>query len=223
MRILLVLAGDPPDFDLIKTEMLIADLVIAVDGGAQSFFVNKLKPDFVIGDLDSYNDLFDDSVKIIPTDDQNLTDLQKSLKYVLNIYDPTSLVFLGATGGRTDHLLNNLHICASIDHSVQIIFKSTIQVKKSQISETLYRISAGQEADLSVTKGASASVLPVIQGATVSVLPVTQFKSLTVEGLLWNINNVDSGSQIVSQSNIAISDKLMVTLASGCVYIAVYQ
>ncbi|NQV30441.1 MAG: thiamine diphosphokinase [Candidatus Marinimicrobia bacterium] len=212
MRILLVLAGDPPDSDLIKTEVSHADLVIAVDGGSKVLHDNNQKPDLIIGDLDSHTAIFEESVKIINAHDQSFTDLEKALQYISEKYTPTMLVLLGATGGRSDHLLNNLHICARIDHSVEIVFRSKIVVKDVQLSETIVRIVSGANIDL-----------PVTEGATVSVLPVTQFTGLSIKGLLWEINGVDSGKAVISQSNISKTDTLNIVLLSGCAYIAVYQ
>ncbi|NQV48860.1 MAG: thiamine diphosphokinase [Candidatus Marinimicrobia bacterium] len=212
MKVLLVLAGIPPDTDLLKTEMSQADIVIAVDGGSQVFLENKLKPDLLIGDLDSHTGLFDDSVTIICADNQNFTDLEKALEYLFINYSPRSLVLLGATGGRTDHLLNNLHICASVDLEIDIIIRSTIKVNEKYLTETITRIA-----------GEGITDLPVRKGATVSVLPVTHFKKLDVTGLEWDICGVDSSSKLVSQSNIVKSNPLQIKLLSGCVYIVVYQ
>jgi thiamine pyrophosphokinase len=212
MNILIVLAGTPPSKTLLKTEIKRSDLVLAVDGGFNVFQKYKLQPDLVLGDMDSADLQPDHDVKMISLPDQDLTDLQKTLQYVFKSHLVTSLMFLGASGERSDHFLNNLHLCASIDHSIKIVFKNEIPHSKDFTLEIIERITSLSDFDQTVKKG-----------TTLSILPISNFLGLTTEGLKWEIKGCDYSNRFISQSNMSIKDDPRFTIRSGYAYIAVYQ
>jgi thiamine pyrophosphokinase len=94
--------------------------LVAVDGGANSLNTWKIKPDIIIGDMDSVEDLtkFKQS-QILKISEQNTSDLEKCL---LNIEAPLFLAF-GFIGSRFDHGLEILHISQKYPR-VHIIFFS---------------------------------------------------------------------------------------------------
>ena len=210
MKILIVLAGSPPSKTLLKTEMSAADLVIAVDGGFNVFGKYKLTPDLLLGDLDSVDMGKTGSLEVHHLLDQDQTDLQKTIYYVLQTYAVKSFRILGAGGLRTDHLLHNLHICASIESSISVTFNNEIGV--NAILETIQRITPQCEFDLRVNKG-----------TTLSILPIASFKGLNSFGLHWEIVDQDRSESFISQSNRSIVDDPRFRIDSGCAYIAVYQ
>ena len=212
MNILIVLAGDPPSKTLLKSEIQIVDLVIAVDGGLNAFTEHKLQPDLVLGDMDSAELRSNHDVEVVTLSDQNLTDLQKTLQYVFEAHSVKSISFLGAGGARTDHLLNNLHICALINDSVKIIFKNEISGSTEFKLEIIQRITPHANFDL-----------PVKKGSTLSILPIADFSGLTSEGLVWEIEECDYSNTFTCQSNLSIKDDPTFMIHSGYAYIAVYQ
>ena len=82
MKILLVLAGDEPGFELLRGEMAVADTILAVDAGLNVFQKWDLTPDILIGDLDSVKNTASNTTQIVQQSSQETTDLQKSLQYV---------------------------------------------------------------------------------------------------------------------------------------------
>ncbi len=212
MNILIILAGSPPSKELLKTEIKTADIVIAVDGGFNVFRKYKLLPDLVLGDMDSVELVSPYDVEVIPLPDQDLTDLQKTLQYVFESHSVKSLIFLGAGGARTDHLLNNLHLCASIDKSVRIIFKNEISDSTDFSLEIIERITPQSDFDL-----------PVKTGSTLSILPFADFSGLNSEGLQWEIKGSNHSDTFICQSNVSIKDDPTFMIRSGYAYIAVYQ
>ncbi len=212
MNLLIVLAGTPPSKTLLKTEMMAADVVLAVDGGFNVFKKIKESPDLVLGDMDSIALDKLNSVEVLNLLDQNQTDLQKTLDYAFKTYPIESLTFLGASGGRTDHLLHNLHICALIDPSVTIQFMNEMSTNEDISIEIIQRITPLCPFDLRVTKG-----------TMLSILPITEYKCLHSEGLKWEIVDRDSSTGFISQSNLVIKDDPKFNITSGCAYIAVYQ
>ncbi|MCF7923249.1 MAG: thiamine diphosphokinase [Candidatus Marinimicrobia bacterium] len=207
----MVLAGTPPSKTLLQTEMIEADLVLAVDGGFNGFQKYKLQPDLLLGDMDSVT-MNEEPLEYLDLPDQDRTDLQKALDYVFKTFSIQSITFLGGGGVRTDHLLHNLHICASIDPAIKIIFKNEISLDKDISIEIIQRITPQCEFDLRVRE---ATIL--------SVLPICDYQGLNSEGLKWEIKNKDRASGFISQSNQTVKDDPAFRIRSGCAYIAVYQ
>ncbi|MBC8376335.1 MAG: thiamine diphosphokinase [FCB group bacterium] len=212
MNVLIVLAGNPPSEALLKTEMMAADLVCAVDGGFNVFQKYKLNPDLILGDMDSAKFENIGSIEVIPLLDQDRTDLQKTLDYIFKSHSVKSVILLGAGGARTDHLLHNLLICASIDKSVKIIFKNELSDKRDVSLELIRRITPESDFDL-----------PVKKGTTLSILPIGNFSGLSSEGLVWEIEDRDHSDGFISQSNVTNKDDPTFIVQVGYAYIAVYQ
>ncbi len=212
MKILIVLAGHPPSKTLLKTEMMLADLVLAVDGAFNVFQKYKLHPDLVLGDMDSAEIKEMAATKILQLSDQDHTDLEKTLRYVFKSYSPASLIFLGAGGGRSDHLIHNLHICKTIDHSIPVMIKNELTSNEVFRIEIIQRITPNCEFNLEVKIG-----------STLSILPITDYSDLTSDGLKWEIEHRSSSEGFASQSNLVIKDDPSFKINSGCAYIAVYQ
>jgi len=90
-------------------------LVICCDGGARNFQYLGIKPDVVIGDMDSIDPVQLESysaqgIKIIKYSiNKDFTDTELALDYALNI-NPEEIFILGALGGRVDHTLANVFL-----------------------------------------------------------------------------------------------------------------
>jgi thiamine pyrophosphokinase len=212
VNILLVLAGTAPSVKLLHSEMKIADLSIAVDGGYNTFQKYDVKPDLLIGDLDSTNTVPTDIIKTIHIADQNQTDLQKSLLYIREHYKAAQITLLGALGARSDHLINNLKICSGIPSDIKVIIKHDKPAIEGTRLETIFRITP------QVTSGFN-----IQEGLTLSLFAVSEFDELNSKGLKWDIKAVNSKSPLISQSNQALVDDPQFSLESGIVYLAVYQ
>lgn len=101
--------GEPPDRDLILSELSDADLFIAADGGANRAAELGLQPDIITGDLDSYIVTGEEEATIIENPDQETNDLEKALHVALENNTTHAIVF-GATGKRVDHTLKNFSV-----------------------------------------------------------------------------------------------------------------
>ena len=82
--------------------------IVGVDGGAARLVALGILPHVVTGDFDSLTgaDLADfeaRGVEIVPTPDQEYTDLDKALTYVREKSGGMPVVVFGAVGGRLDH------------------------------------------------------------------------------------------------------------------------
>lgn len=90
------------------------DKVIAVDGGLKAADELGLIPDYIVGDFDTAGPELVSRYKEIPyivwdmhQPEKNETDTELARSRALQI-GCTEIVFLGATGGRIDHMLGNI-------------------------------------------------------------------------------------------------------------------
>lgn len=90
-------------------------LVICCDGGARNFQYLGIKPDVVIGDMDSIDPAQLESysvqgIKIIKySENKDFTDTELALDYALK-FNPEEILIWGALGGRIDHTLANVFL-----------------------------------------------------------------------------------------------------------------
>ena len=88
-------------------------LIICCDGGARHFQYLKIKPDVIIGDMDSIDpaslaSYTTQGIKIIKYPaNKDFTDTELALDYALNL-KPEAIFIWGALGGRIDHALANV-------------------------------------------------------------------------------------------------------------------
>ena len=93
------------------------DKIIAVDGGLAALSRLKLKPDAIVGDFDSvaedilaeYKNSSDNITWEIHKPEKDETDTELALNTAIEL-GCSKLVLLGATGGRMDHFIGNLHL-----------------------------------------------------------------------------------------------------------------
>jgi len=117
MRSCLIVAGGAVDVrfarSYLKQEHF--DKVIAVDGGLALMEPLGLEPDYAVGDFDSVKPDILDRFHQIPyivwdahRPEKNETDTELARSRALTL-GCGRIVFLGAMGGRMDHMLSNLH------------------------------------------------------------------------------------------------------------------
>lgn len=90
-------------------------LIICCDGGARHVQYSEIKPDVIIGDMDSIDPALLESysareIKIIKHPaNKNVTDTELALDYAVSL-EPGAIFIWGALGGRIDHALANLFL-----------------------------------------------------------------------------------------------------------------
>ncbi|MCI8268402.1 MAG: thiamine diphosphokinase [Lachnospiraceae bacterium] len=90
--------------------------IIAVDGGLEAVEALGLIPDYVVGDFDTVNPAVLERFRKIPyivwekhRPEKNETDTELACNRGMTLACDR-IVFLGATGGRLDHMLGNIHV-----------------------------------------------------------------------------------------------------------------
>jgi len=84
--------------------------LFAADGAANRLFDNGIIPDYIIGDMDSFNavrykDIAENSI-IIKEPDQEINDFEKILRIIIS-QSFRRILILGFHGGELEHTLNN--------------------------------------------------------------------------------------------------------------------
>jgi len=116
-RILIFANGELPDLD--KAGLLVSadDIVICADGGTRHALALGLRPDLIIGDMDSAEKAHLDelqkkgaAIELFPRD-KNETDLELAINRALEM-KPQQVLIVGALGGRLDQMLANITLLA---------------------------------------------------------------------------------------------------------------
>lgn len=117
MRTAIIANGEINDYIATKQKLQSAEYIIACDGGLRHAETMGLWPDAIIGDLDSApaGYLLACRAKNIPVHtyptEKDDTDLALAVTYAL-AKPVSSIIIVGALGGRVDHLVANFHVLA---------------------------------------------------------------------------------------------------------------
>ena len=98
-----------------------AKSIVCLDGAANNLAKNNMKPDLIIGDLDSITSEYKNQYSeiIIHDNRQDENDLRKALLW-LNQNNYKKITILGATGIREDHTLANIFSILEINLNLDI-------------------------------------------------------------------------------------------------------
>lgn len=172
-------------------------LLVCADGGANRLRRWKIRPHVIIGDLDSLIPLtkrvFSD-VETILLPDQNSTDLEKALDYLLEHNYKRAVIF-GATGNQIDHSIANISILLKYSARMDLMLKDPIF-------------------DIFFTTGKR--TFPSKPGQRFSLMPAGVCRGVTTQGLLYPLSNeaLEFGVR-EGVSNQAVGDSVTVSVKEG--------
>lgn len=148
------------------------EYVIACDKGYEYALRDGVKPDYVLGDFDSYSGPLPDDIKLLELpcakDD---TDTMIAIKYAVeNKFDEIYLYC--AFGGRVDHFMGNLEGCT---FAVQNGIKVTLVDENNKM----------------VIFTEDSIFVPEREGYSLSVISITdKCENLSIKGARWELDNV---------------------------------
>ncbi|MBC7332101.1 MAG: thiamine diphosphokinase [Synergistetes bacterium] len=148
-----------------------ADLLICADGGGDYLYRWRIKPDILIGDMDSISkealDYFEKSgveIKRFPKD-KDYTDTHLALIEAMK-HGPSEVLIIGGIGTRLDHILGNLHL----------LFLALSKGYKAKLLNEFYEAQLIPEGEFTID----------VWGDKVSLLPLTPEVEFSYsEGLKW--------------------------------------
>jgi len=105
-RSIVVLNGRVPDPSFFAESEL---PVIAVDGATNSLLRQGIRPELVVGDLDSVDLATRRDLSVVHLPDQSQSDFEKALAHLTKLHLMPAIV-VGIGGGYIDHVINNVNI-----------------------------------------------------------------------------------------------------------------
>ncbi|MDC3086544.1 thiamine diphosphokinase [Pelagibacteraceae bacterium] len=185
----LVANGEKPVSNYAKQLIKEINLKICVDSNLSIFRELDIEPDIIIGDLDTV-DINKSSSKstIVNEEDQNKTDLEKSLDYCIaqNIKD---IYIIGATGERDDHSLANIMIAQQ--------YSDTLNIEMISNFFQIFFVNGSKE--ILEKKSRNLSMISLIAD-----------NRITTSGLEYNLSDQKLNSFSHGISNRIISDKCLI-------------
>jgi thiamine pyrophosphokinase len=194
MRAVIVCHGEPPSMATLRRELDGADLVVCTDGAAAWLEEQGLATDFVVGDMDSLGDsgVSAQMVHAGPHEAQENTDSEKALLFALS-RGADEVTLLGALGGRLDHTLGNVALCAAYEGQAHLRLVDELG--------TLEVVRGRRELD-------------VKPGARVSLMALSEGVCVVTQGLRWRLAGpLPQGTR--GLSNIAVSDRVVLEVTGG--------
>ncbi len=175
------------------------DLIVAVDSGTEQAYKLFLKPNLIIGDLDSIDEKTikraeKDEVQILKYEtNKNETDFELALKYVIG-KEIKDITIIGGEYGEIDHLFGVLTVIISFQEDQQILW---IHKDQSVLIPNSKKIAIGSNVEF-------------------SILPFTNLKNLNISGAQWNLDNenIEFGKSLTLR-NISIDNYIEVSVDDG--------
>lgn len=194
MRAVIIANGKITDFDKIKTYIKSDDFIICADGGCDYAEKLGVKPDILIGDMDSVKNKSVDTEKMVFPEKKDLTDGEIVLEYAIR-RNFDEIVLLGFTGGRADHLLTNIMLLAKYpDKRITVV---------DEYSEIIF--------------AKSENTVCAAPGSIISIIPINgDLAGVSTEGLYYPLDNetlyFGEGRGV---SNVMLSDECRIYVKSG--------
>ncbi|MEI6610854.1 MAG: thiamine diphosphokinase [Deltaproteobacteria bacterium] len=184
-------------------------LIICCDGGVRHLQQTGIKPDVIIGDMDSIDSDQLESysrqdVKIIKYPaSKDFTDTELALDYAINL-KPAVIYIWAALGGRLDHTLSNLFLLEKT---------KALPIKAYLIDEycEVFLLSS----DVTINESA---------GQTVSLIALSpQVEGIALRGFLYPLDDaILRMGESRAVSNIINDDEAKISVRSGCLLVIRY-
>lgn len=182
MKTCLIVTGGKLDLAFARSflEENKVDKIIAVDGGLESVEALGLMPDYIVGDFDTVHSEVIERFRQMPfivweqhKPEKNETDTELARSRALTL-GCRRIIFLGATGGRLDHMLGNLH-------ALYACMQSGIEAWIADPQNRMYLLDEGKKFYRRTTFGKYVSFLPYTE----------EVKGITLKGFKYPLNNKD--------------------------------
>ena len=175
------------------------DFVVAVDSGAEHAYKLFLKPDLVIGDLDSidektYERVIKDNIEIKEHQEyKDNTDFEIALNHVMNM-EIKDVTVIGGEYGDIDHLFGTLFTIVKLHTDENILWIHGEQNILFPNSESI---------EIGINKN-------------FSILPFSDLKNLSISGAEWNLKNenVEFGKSRTLR-NISRNKQIDISVSKG--------
>jgi thiamine pyrophosphokinase len=207
-RFVIFANGELSDLDVARGLASAADGLICADGGYAHAQRLGLRPDAIVGDLDSLDveareALAGESVAfLVHPRHKDETDLELALSYAIG-QGAEEIVILGALGGRLDQTMANLLLLANPawkDVPIQVV----------EGRQKAFIVRGGETVTLAGTAGDTVSLIPLMGDAS----------GVTLEGMEYPLleDTIRFGSTL-GVSNVLVSPPGRIHLRSGLLFV----
>lgn len=197
MKGVLFIGGAAPEYKAVELELADAEIIVAADSGFDSAIKMGIRPDIIIGDMDSIQsksilDSYPQEKIIRFSKDKDKTDTELGFSYLME-KNFDKVVIIGGGAGRMDHFLGIVFLFDRV-LSPDIWYTHSTKFQKITGNTKVYSM----------------------KGRTVSFFPVgsdeCQMKS---KGLKWPLNNLVWNRGDMGISNIAVDDPFSIEMIKG--------
>jgi thiamine pyrophosphokinase len=196
-RALIIANGEPPRKQLLQSLSKEADVVVCADGGTNTALKFGIRPDAIVGDLDSVHAEALVKFQRVPTyedADDETTDLEKAISWaVKQKYDHITVV--GASGKRLDHTVGNLGVLPKFYPDALVRFVD-------DLGEMMY---VGRELTIEAKRG-----------DVVSLIPLNRCEGVTTSGLRYGLEDetLELGVR-EGTSNVVLASPVTIKVKKG--------
>ena len=195
---LLALDGELPSYASLRDLIAAHSPIVAADGAALQLRKEGIRPDIIVGDLDTIGDAVSDSffaeTRIVRDESRDEYDGGKALRTIIaDGHDRVTVI--GAGGGMIDHVLNNFSLLAHVADRLRIRIVD---------DRCVGYIVAGD-----------ALTVPTREDERVSLIPLPTAR-LGTTGLFWEMDgHLLSIGHAEGASNRAVGDQVVVRVDEG--------
>lgn len=202
MKALVVSSGSITDYELLISLAKDIDFVLCADGGLRHLMSINLKPDLIIGDLDSIDEVgkkyinkYHIPIHKFPSE-KDETDTELAIIYLMD-KGYKDITLTGVTGSRMDHTLANIFL-------LKRLCKNNIKGKIVDNYNTVYY--ANDKLVLNRKEGYYTSIIPVTETGV----------RVTLTGFYYPLKNhlIEFGSSL-GVSNRIIDDFGIIDISEG--------
>lgn len=200
-KTVILAAGDYPTHPVPLAALESASHIICCDSATESLLAHGLRPDAIVGDLDSVSSAVKEAYKDIVHHilEQDFNDLHKAFRYAISV-GWNDIVILGATGKREDHTLGNISYLADFDEESPGV---------AMLTDTgLFRVIRAPGGELDVKNGAPISFFCFDPGNPVDV-----------SGVEYAVDNLKFPRLRTATLNRAAAGKIKVSTPSAPVIV----
>lgn len=206
---MIVSGGDAPDCVFLKEKAGKARMVIAADKGAEYCLDAGVRPDLVVGDMDSisseaFDEIMKSGIPLIKHDPcKDQTDTQLALEEAFRL-GAHCVELTAATGDRFDHSLANVHLLyAARERGINASILS--QASRIFLVDSRHELSG-------------------MRSATVSLLPLSmEVHGLTLTGFQWPLENASMKlGNPYGISNRILSDEALIEVRAGILVVTLF-
>jgi thiamine pyrophosphokinase len=196
-RVVGILAGRDMPVEMMKRWLDGADVLLAADSGTHALNELGIRPQAIIGDLDSVQEI-PEGVELIHRFNDNFTDCDKLLAYASE-QGHNRITLLGVEGDQLDHVWATMLSAA----------KAKIQVRLGLRNGIGWILTAGQRMIVRTQPGRRLSLLPIMPSMGVSLY-----------GVRWPIQDgALEPMGLVSISNETAATEVEISLSYGAAWL----